>query len=128
MGFCAMLWKLMAETKAAEEPTHLAVIFDAGAQTFRNDIYDEYKANRPPPPEELVPQFPLIRDAVKAFGVACIEEDGFEADDLIATYAKQAVGGGRRRCHRVVRQGPDAARRPGRRNARHDEKPAVRTG
>jgi len=88
-GFCAMLWKLMAETKAAEEPTHLAVVFDAGAVTFRNDIYDKYKANRPPPPEELVPQFPLIRDAVKAFNVACVEEEGFEADDVIATYATQ---------------------------------------
>ncbi len=93
-GFCAMLWKLMAETKAAEEPTHLAVIFDAGSQTFRNDIYDAYKANRPPPPEELVPQFPLIRDAVKAFGVACIEEEGFEADDIIATYARQVAEAG----------------------------------
>ena len=93
-GFCAMLWKLMAETKAAEEPTHLAVIFDAGAITFRNDIYDKYKANRPPPPEELVPQFPLIRDAVKAFNVACIEEAGFEADDLIATYATEIADAG----------------------------------
>jgi DNA polymerase-1 len=93
-GFCQMLWKLMAETKSAEEPTHIAVIFDASAQTFRNKIYDDYKANRPPPPEELVPQFPLIRDAVKAFNVACIEEDGFEADDIIATYAKEIAGAG----------------------------------
>lgn len=93
-GFCAMLWKLMAETKAAEEPTHLAVIFDAGAITFRNQIYDQYKAQRPPPPEELIPQFPLIRDAVKAFNVACIEEDGFEADDLIATYATEIAAAG----------------------------------
>lgn len=93
-GFCAMLWKLMAETKAAEEPTHLAVIFDAGSETFRNEIYDQYKANRPPPPEELVPQFPLIRDAVKAFNVACIEEEGFEADDLIATYATEIADAG----------------------------------
>ena len=93
-GFCAMLWKLMAETKATEEPTHLAVIFDAGSITFRNDIYDKYKANRPPAPEELVPQFPLIRDAVKAFNVACIEEEGFEADDLIATYATEIAAAG----------------------------------
>ncbi|MBA4172431.1 MAG: DNA polymerase I, partial [Hyphomicrobium sp.] len=84
-GFCAMLWKLLAESKASEAPTHLAVIFDAGRVTFRNAIYDKYKANRPPPPEELIPQFPLIRDAVKAFNVACIEQDGYEADDLIAT-------------------------------------------
>ena len=93
-GFCAMLWKLIAETKAAENPTHLAVIFDAGAVTFRNDIYNDYKANRPPPPEELVPQFPLIRDAVKAFNVACVEMDGYEADDLIATYATEIAANG----------------------------------
>ncbi len=90
-GFCAMLWKLLAESKTSEAPTHLAVIFDAGRETFRNKIYDKYKAQRPPPPEELVPQFPLIRDAVKAFNVACIEQDGFEADDLIATYARGMV-------------------------------------
>src|SRR5499426_2168839 len=93
-GFCAMLWKLMAETKAAEAPTHIAVIFDAGRETFRNEIYEQYKANRPPPPEELVPQFPLIRDAVKAFNVACVEQLGFEADDLIATYARHVVDAG----------------------------------
>ncbi len=90
-GFCAMLWKLMRESKAADAPTHIAVIFDAGRETFRNKIYPEYKAHRPPPPEELVPQFPLIRDAVKAFNVASIEQDGFEADDLIATYARDMV-------------------------------------
>jgi DNA polymerase-1 len=89
-----MLWKLIAESKASEAPTHVAVIFDAGRETFRNQIYDKYKANRPPPPEELVPQFPLIRDAVKAFNLACIEQDGYEADDLIATYARDVVAGG----------------------------------
>ncbi|MGQ0671661.1 MAG: DNA polymerase I [Hyphomicrobium sp.] len=93
-GFAAMLWKLLAESKASEAPTHVAVIFDAGRETFRNRIYDLYKANRPPPPEELVPQFPLIRDAVKAFNVACVEQDGYEADDLIATYAREAVDAG----------------------------------
>ncbi len=93
-GFCAMLWKLLRETKASEAPTHIAVIFDAGRETFRNAIYPKYKAQRPPPPEELVPQFPLIRDAVKAFNVACIERDGYEADDLIATYAKLTVNAG----------------------------------
>ena len=93
-GFCAMLWKLLAESKASEAPTHVAVIFDAGRETFRNKIYDKYKAQRPPPPEELVPQFPLIRDAVKAFNVASIEQDGYEADDLIATYAKDVVARG----------------------------------
>ena len=90
-GFCNMLWKLLRESKASEAPTHVAVIFDAGRETFRNKIYDKYKANRPPAPEELVPQFPLIRDAVKAFNVASIELDGYEADDLIATYAKDIV-------------------------------------
>ncbi len=93
-GFCNMLWKLLRETKASEAPTHLAVIFDAGRETFRNKIYDKYKANRPPPPEELIPQFPLIRDAVKAFNVASIELDGYEADDLIATYADHVVRDG----------------------------------
>ncbi len=89
-GFCAMLWKLMGDSKTTDAPTHIAVIFDAGAKTFRNDIYDKYKANRPPPPEELIPQFGLIRDAVRAFNVACVEQDGYEADDIIATYAKDA--------------------------------------
>ena len=93
-GFCAMLWKLMTDAKAGRGPTHIAVIFDASSKNYRNDIYDKYKANRPPAPEELVPQFPLIRDAVKAFNVACIEQEGFEADDLIATYAKDAVARG----------------------------------
>jgi DNA polymerase-1 len=93
-GFCAMLWKLLRETKASEAPTHIAVIFDASEKTFRNEIYKEYKAHRPPAPEELIPQFPLIRHAVKAFNVACIEQAGYEADDLIATYAREAVDAG----------------------------------
>ncbi|MCU0732039.1 MAG: DNA polymerase I, partial [Hyphomonas sp.] len=90
-GFCTMLWKLLQESKLSEAPTHLAVIFDAGRETFRNKIYDKYKANRPPPPEELVPQFALIRQAVRAFNVPSIEQDGYEADDLIATYAREVV-------------------------------------
>ena len=93
-GFVAMLWKLLAETKASEAPTHLAVIFDASEKTFRNELYQEYKAHRPPAPEELVPQFPLIREAVRAFNVACIEQNGYEADDLIATYAKRVAEAG----------------------------------
>lgn len=93
-GFCQMLWKLLRETKASEAPTHIAVIFDAGRETFRNEIYPQYKAQRPPPPEELIPQFPLIRDAVKAFNVASVEQDGYEADDIIATYANQVVDKG----------------------------------
>ena len=93
-GFCAMLWKLLQDASKGSGPTHLAVIFDASEKTFRNEIYKDYKAHRPPAPEELVPQFPLIRDAVKAFNVACIEQNGFEADDLIATYARQVVAAG----------------------------------
>ena len=93
-GFCQMLWKLMRDRVAGEAPTHLAVVFDASSITFRNDIYPEYKAHRPPPPEDLVPQFPLIRDAVRAFDVACVEQEGFEADDLIATYAAHAARAG----------------------------------
>src|SRR5258706_10580584 len=89
-GFCNMLWKLLEDTKAGDKPSHLAVIFDAGSKTFRNDMYTEYKANRSEPPDDLVPQFPLTRDAVRAFGVACVEKRGFEADDLIATYSRLA--------------------------------------
>jgi len=89
-GFCNMLWKLLEDTRAGDKPTHLAVIFDAGSKTFRNDMYTEYKANRSEPPDDLRPQFPLTRDAVRAFGVACVEKDGYEADDLIATYARLA--------------------------------------
>ncbi len=90
-GFCNMLWKFLEEMKGADAPTHLAVIFDKSEITFRNELYPDYKAHRPPAPEDLVPQFPLIRDAVRAFNVACIEMGGFEADDLIATYARQAA-------------------------------------
>ena len=93
-GFTAMLWKLIAELNKAEAPTHLAVVLDAGSHTFRNDMYDGYKANRPPPPEDLVPQFPLIRDAVRAFSVPCFEQVGVEADDIIASYAKAAHAAG----------------------------------
>jgi len=94
-GYCNMLWKLLEDMKS-DAPTHLAVIWDAGSQTFRNDIYKEYKAHRPPAPEDLVPQFPLVRDATRAFGVACVEMAGYEADDLIATYARLAREAGAR--------------------------------
>jgi DNA polymerase-1 len=93
-GFCGMLWKLLQDSRKSAGPTHLAVIFDASERTFRNEIYKDYKAHRPPAPEELVPQFPLIREAVKAFNIACIEKEGFEADDLIATYAKKTLAAG----------------------------------
>lgn len=87
-GFCNMLWKLLVDMKAQEDaPTHLAVVFDHSEKTFRNKLYAEYKAHRPPPPEDLVPQFPLVREATKAFGVPCLELPGYEADDLIAAYA-----------------------------------------
>jgi DNA polymerase-1 len=87
-GYCNMVWKLLQDMKGGERPTHLAVVFDAGEVTFRNKLYDKYKANRPPPPEDLIPQFPLVRDATRAFGVSCVEQKGYEADDLIATYAR----------------------------------------
>ncbi len=90
-GYTTMLWKLAEDLNKADGPTHLAVILDAGSESFRNDIYEDYKANRPPPPEDLVPQFPLIRDATRAFSLPCIEEQGFEADDLIASYAREAA-------------------------------------
>ena len=89
-GFCNMLQKLLADIEAAGGAGHLAVLFDAGRTTFRTEIYPEYKAHRPPPPDDLVPQFGLIRDAVRAFRLAGIEVDGVEADDLIASYAKAA--------------------------------------
>jgi DNA polymerase-1 len=85
-GFCNMLFKLLRDTKE-DAPTHFAVIFDHSEKTFRNQMYDLYKAHRPPPPEDLVPQFALVRDATRAFGVPCIELPGYEADDLIAAYA-----------------------------------------
>jgi DNA polymerase-1 len=90
-GYTTMLWKLAESLHKEEGPTHLAVIFDAGSHTFRNDMYDQYKAQRPPPPPDLVPQFPLIRDATRAFSLPCIEEEGLEADDIIACYAKAAL-------------------------------------
>ncbi|MGV3512193.1 MAG: DNA polymerase I [Novosphingobium sp.] len=90
-GYTTMLWKLAEDLHKADGPTHLAVILDKAGTSFRNDLYDQYKANRPPPPEDLVPQFPLIRDATRAFSLACIEEDALEADDLIASYARAAT-------------------------------------
>jgi DNA polymerase-1 len=97
-GFCNMLWKFICEMKAGGgetgAPTHLAVIFDASEKTFRSQLYPEYKAHRPPPPPELIPQFPLVREATRAFGVPAIELEGFEADDLIASYAKVVADAG----------------------------------
>ena len=93
-GFCNMLFRLLLDTKAGDKPTHFAVIFDSARANFRNEIYPAYKAHRPPPPDDLIPQFALIRDATRAFGVPAIEKDGFEADDLIGTYATQAAKAG----------------------------------
>ncbi len=93
-GFTTMLWRLADDLHKADGPTHLAVIFDASSITFRNAMYDQYKANRPPPPEDLVPQFPMVRAATRAFSVPCIEEEGLEADDIIACYAKAALAAG----------------------------------
>ncbi|MCI4665652.1 MAG: DNA polymerase I [Neomegalonema sp.] len=93
-GFCNMLWKMLAGMTDDDRPTHLAVIFDKGSKSFRHDVYPEYKANRPPAPEDLVPQFPMIREATRGFGLPCIELAGYEADDLIASYARQASAAG----------------------------------
>ncbi len=90
LGFCNMLWKLLNEMKPEERPTHLAVVFDKSEKTFRTDFYPDYKAHRPPAPDDLIPQFPLVREAVRAFDIPCLEQAGFEADDLIATYARLA--------------------------------------
>src|SRR6201997_3282008 len=90
LGFCNMLWKLLRDMPQGDQPTHLAIVFDKSEVTFRNEIYPEYKAHRPPAPDDLIPQFALIRDAVRAFDLPCLEQAGFEADDLIATYAREA--------------------------------------
>ncbi len=95
-GFSNMVWKMLQETRGADAPTHVAVIFDKSEATFRNDLYPEYKQNRPPAPDDLVPQFGLIRDATRAFNLPCIEMAGFEADDIIATYATLAAAAGAR--------------------------------
>jgi DNA polymerase-1 len=97
LGFCNMVWKMLQEGPTPEpgdEPTHFAVIFDYSAKSFRKEIYQDYKAHRPDPPSDLIPQFGLIRQATRAFNLACLEQEGWEADDLIATYACQAADRG----------------------------------
>jgi DNA polymerase-1 len=91
LGFCNMLWKLLRDMPEDNRPTHLAIVFDKSEITFRNKLYPDYKAHRPPAPDDLIPQFPLIREAVRAFDLPCLEQIGFEADDLIATYARLAT-------------------------------------
>jgi len=93
-GYTTMLWKLAGDLSRADGPTHMAVILDASEHTHRNEMYDQYKAHRPPPPEDLVPQFPLIRTATRAFSIPCIEEEGLEADDIIACYVTAATKAG----------------------------------
>jgi len=93
-GFCNMLWKLLRDMRPEERPTHLAVVFDKSEKTFRSEMYAGYKAHRPDPPDDLKPQFKYIREAVQAFDLPCLEQDGFEADDLIATYVRQACEAG----------------------------------
>lgn len=94
LGFCNMLWKLLRDMKPEERPTHLAVVFDKSEKTFRNEMYAEYKSNRTEPPDDLRPQFAFIREAVRAFDLPCLEQVGFEADDLIATYVRLACEAG----------------------------------
>jgi len=91
LAFSNMLWKMLREGLNGVKPTHIAAVFDYASKTFRNEIYSDYKANRDEPPDELIPQFPLMRDAVRAFGLIPIEQEGFEADDIIATYAREAI-------------------------------------
>ncbi|MBL6857403.1 MAG: DNA polymerase I [Pelagibacteraceae bacterium] len=96
-GFCSMLFKLLEDSRSddsIQKPTHFAVIFDSAKKNFRNDIYSDYKANRTEAPEDLAPQFEYIRKAVKAFNLPSIELINYEADDLIATYAKQIIDAG----------------------------------
>ena len=93
-GFCNMLWKLLRDMKPEEKPTHLAVVFDKSEKTFRTAMYPDYKAHRPDPPDDLRPQFKFVREAVQAFDLPCLEQDGYEADDLIATYVRQATEAG----------------------------------
>ena len=95
-GFCNMLWKLLEDLRGPERPTHFACIFDYSSYSFRNDLYPDYKANRDEPPEDLRPQFPLVREAAKAFATHALEQEGYEADDLIATYARKAEALGAR--------------------------------
>ena len=95
-GFVNMLWKMVEDNKGPDAPTHVAVVFDKGSHTFRNDLYDLYKANREEMPEDLRPQMPLTREATRAFNIACLEEEGFEADDIIATLARQGREAGGR--------------------------------
>src|ERR1700719_1100610 len=95
-GFCGMLLKLLRDMTPEQRPPHLAVVFDKSERTFRNELYPDYKAHRPDAPADLIPQFGFIREAVRAFDLPCLEQIGFEADDLIATYVREADEAGAR--------------------------------
>ncbi|MCO8144052.1 DNA polymerase I [Rhodovulum tesquicola] len=95
-GFCNMIHKYVQDNAGPDAPTHVAVVFDKGSHTFRNDLYDLYKANRDEMPADLRPQIPLTREATRAFNIACLEQEGFEADDIIATLTRRAVEAGGR--------------------------------
>ena len=95
-GFVTMLQRYVENNSGSDAATHVAVIFDYSGRSFRNDLYDKYKANRPPAPEDLIPQFPLTRRATEAFNIACKEIEGYEADDIIATLAHKARDAGGR--------------------------------
>ncbi|WP_425074352.1 DNA polymerase I [Sagittula sp. S175] len=95
-GFCNMLQRYVEDNHGPDAPTHVAVIFDKGSHTFRNDLYDQYKANREAMPEDLRPQIPLTREATEAFNIACKEMEGFEADDIMATLARMGREAGGR--------------------------------
>ncbi|MBK1635520.1 DNA polymerase I [Rhodovulum adriaticum] len=95
-GFCNMIHKYVEDNAGPDAPTHVAVVFDKGSHTFRNDLYDQYKANRDAMPEDLRPQIPLTREATRAFNIACVEKENYEADDIIATLARQATAAGGR--------------------------------
>ena len=123
LTFCNMLWKMLREGLNGVKPSHVAVVFDHSGKSFRNEIYSDYKGHRPEPPDELIPQFPLMRDAVRAFGLMPVEQEGFEADDLIATYARHALDRRGGRDDRGRRQGHDAAGAARRRHVRPDARP-----
>jgi DNA polymerase-1 len=95
-GFCNLIWNEIAGARSKDAPTHVAVIFDYSGKSFRNELYPLYKAQRPPAPEDLIPQFPLTREATRAFNIACKEVEGYEADDIIATLAHMARDAGGR--------------------------------
>ena len=126
-GFCNMLWRLLRDTvdgREADPSRPWCSTTPRRPSATRSTT--RYKAQRPEPPEDLRPQFRLIREAVRAFDIPCVEQEGYEADDIIATYARARLRGRRDDHHRGLRQGPDAARRQWRVDVRHHEGKAHR--